>query len=158
MSRGCFNIKTLCFCCKTLGVKTDSIDVFDALGSNIRVDSKGDKVLRVLPRINEDINQEWISDKTRSAYDGLNHQRLDRYYIRIKTQSWKKFLKKKHLRFLRIKYQKLILINFSLVGNTLDCESIFHSNSFWTNWVLKIMIADKTNLFHTKKKVFLYFY
>ena len=62
--------------------KTDSIDVFDALGSNIRVDSKGDKVLRVLPRINEDINQEWISDKTRFAYDGLNHQRLDRFYFR----------------------------------------------------------------------------
>ena len=64
--------------------KTDSIDVFDALGSNIRVDSKGDKVLRVLPRINEDINQEWISDKTRFAYDGLNHQRLDRFYLKDK--------------------------------------------------------------------------
>ena len=63
--------------------KTDSIDVFDALGSNIRVDSKGDKVLRVLPRINEDINQEWISDKTRFAYDGLNHQRLDRFTFEV---------------------------------------------------------------------------
>ena len=92
--------------------KTDSIDVFDALGSNIRVDSKGDKVLRVLPRINEDINQEWISDKTRSAYDGLNHQRLDRYYIRNKNSKLEEISKKKHLRFLRIKYQKLILINF----------------------------------------------
>ena len=48
-----------------LGIKTNSIDVFDAVGSNIRLDSKGDKILRVLPRINENINEEWISDKTR---------------------------------------------------------------------------------------------
>ena len=92
-----------------MGVKkTDSIDVFDALGSNIRVDSKGDKVLRVLPRINEDINQEWISDKTRLPMMDLTIKDLIDIILGIKTQSWKKFLKKKHLRFLRIKYQKKI--------------------------------------------------
>ena len=62
--------------------KTETIDVMDALGSNIRVDARGDAVLRVLPRINEGVNEEWISDKTRYAEDGLNCQRLDRPYIR----------------------------------------------------------------------------
>ncbi len=62
--------------------KTESYDVFDAIGSSIRVDSIGKSVLRVLPRINEDINEEWISDKTRYAIDGLSKQRLDKVYIR----------------------------------------------------------------------------
>ena len=56
--------------------KTESIDVLDAIGSNIRVDSRGLEVLRVLPRVNEDINEEWINDKTRFACDGLKRQRL----------------------------------------------------------------------------------
>ena len=62
--------------------KTESIDVMDALGSAIRVDARGPAVLRVLPRVNEEINEEWISDKTRFAWDGLGRQRLDRPYIR----------------------------------------------------------------------------
>ena len=62
--------------------KTESVDVMDALGSAIRVDSRGPAVLRVLPRLNEDINEEWISDKTRYAVDGLSRQRLDKPYIR----------------------------------------------------------------------------
>jgi len=63
--------------------KTESIDVMDALGSSIRVDSRAAAVLRVLPRINEDVNEEWISDKTRYAVDGLGRQRLDRPYVRV---------------------------------------------------------------------------
>jgi NADH-quinone oxidoreductase subunit G len=62
--------------------KTSSIDVMDAVGSNIRVDSRGKEVLRILPRTNEAINEEWISDKTRHVWDGLRTQRLDRPYIR----------------------------------------------------------------------------
>ena len=62
--------------------KTESIDVMDALGSSIRIDAKGDKVLRILPRLNEDINEEWLSDKSRYACDGLSVQRLDRPYIK----------------------------------------------------------------------------
>jgi NADH-quinone oxidoreductase subunit G len=62
--------------------KTESIDVMDAVGSNIRVDSRGKEVLRILPRVNEAINEEWISDKTRHVADGLKTQRLDRPYIR----------------------------------------------------------------------------
>jgi NADH-quinone oxidoreductase subunit G len=63
--------------------KTESIDVLDALGSNIRVDSRGTEVKRVLPRTCEEINEEWISDKTRFAIDGLKRQRIDRPYVRI---------------------------------------------------------------------------
>jgi NADH-quinone oxidoreductase subunit G len=62
--------------------KTESVDVMDALGSAIRVDSRGGAVLRVLPRTNDDINEEWISDKTRYACDGLARQRLDRPMVR----------------------------------------------------------------------------
>ena len=72
--------------------KTESIDVMDAIGSNIRVDTYGWEVKRVLPRINEDINEEWISDKTRYACDGLKNQRLDTPFIRednrFKKISW----------------------------------------------------------------------
>ncbi|MBP7704866.1 MAG: NADH-quinone oxidoreductase subunit G [Caulobacter sp.] len=62
--------------------KTQSIDVMDALGAAIRVDSRGAQVLRALPRVNEDINEEWLSDKSRYAVDGLGRQRLDRPYVR----------------------------------------------------------------------------
>src|SRR5271163_3480554 len=63
--------------------KTESVDVMDALGSAIRIDSRGREVIRILPRINEAINEEWISDKTRHVVDGLKTQRLDRPYVRI---------------------------------------------------------------------------
>ena len=62
--------------------KTPSIDVMDAVGTNIRLDSRGRAVLRALPRINDDVNEEWASDKTRHAVDGLMHRRLDKPYIR----------------------------------------------------------------------------
>jgi len=62
--------------------KTESIDVMDAIGSNIRIDSRGLEIMRILPRLNEEINEEWISDKARYCYDGLKYQRLDSVYIR----------------------------------------------------------------------------
>ena len=62
--------------------KTETIDVMDAVGSNIRVDTRGREVLRILPRLHEDVNEEWISDKTRFIWDGLKSQRLDKPYIR----------------------------------------------------------------------------
>jgi NADH-quinone oxidoreductase subunit G len=62
--------------------KTESIDVLDAVGSSIRVDTRGNEVMRILPRLNEAVNEEWISDKTRFACDGLRRQRLDRPYVR----------------------------------------------------------------------------
>ena len=72
--------------------KTESIDVMDALGSAIRVDTRGREVMRILPRVNEDINEEWISDKSRFIWDGLKTQRLDRPYVRrdgrLQPASW----------------------------------------------------------------------
>jgi NADH-quinone oxidoreductase subunit G len=63
--------------------KTESIDVMDALGSAIRIDTRGREVMRILPRVNEDVNEEWISDKTRHVIDGLRTQRLDQPYVRV---------------------------------------------------------------------------
>ncbi|MFE0753420.1 NADH-quinone oxidoreductase subunit NuoG [Inquilinus sp. NPDC058860] len=72
--------------------KTESIDVLDAIGSNIRIDARGGEVMRVLPRLNEDVNEEWISDKTRYAIDGLKRRRIDRPYVRrdgrLQPASW----------------------------------------------------------------------
>lgn len=65
--------------------KTESIDVLDAVGSNIVVSTRGGEVMRILPRINEDINEEWISDKTRFAYDGLKRQRLTQPMVRSES-------------------------------------------------------------------------
>ncbi|WP_315833015.1 NADH-quinone oxidoreductase subunit NuoG [Bradyrhizobium prioriisuperbiae] len=72
--------------------KTQSVDVMDAVGSAIRVDTRGREVMRILPRVNEAVNEEWISDKTRHVVDGLRTQRLDRPYIRdngkLRPASW----------------------------------------------------------------------
>ena len=77
--------------------KTESIDVMDAVGSNIRVDTYGWEVKRILPIINEDINEEWISDKTRYACDGISNQRLDTPYIKyngkFEKASWEEVFK-----------------------------------------------------------------
>jgi NADH-quinone oxidoreductase subunit G len=64
-------------------IKTESIDVMDAVGSAIRIDTRGREVMRILPRVNDDVNEEWISDKTRYVVDGLRTQRLDQPYIRV---------------------------------------------------------------------------
>jgi len=73
--------------------KTQSIDVMDALGSAIRIDTRGREVMRILPRTNDDVNEEWISDKTRHIVDGLRTQRLDQPYVRVngrlQAASWK---------------------------------------------------------------------
>src|SRR6202795_2908766 len=73
--------------------KTESIDVMDALGSAIRIDTRGREVMRILPRVNEEVNEEWISDKTRHVVDGLRSQRLDQPYLRrdgrLRPATWK---------------------------------------------------------------------
>ncbi len=72
--------------------KTESIDVLDAVGSNIRVDSRGPEVMRIVPRLHEDVNEEWLGDKSRFACDGLMRQRLDKPYVkkdgRLQPASW----------------------------------------------------------------------
>ena len=78
--------------------KVETIDVMDGLGCNIRVDVRGNEVMRVLPRLHEEINEEWIDDKTRYSYDGLKKNRLDRPYVRdvssgkLREASWEEAL------------------------------------------------------------------
>jgi NADH-quinone oxidoreductase subunit G len=106
-------------------VKTESIDVLDAVGSNIRVDSRDAQVLRVLPRVNEDINEEWISDKTRYAIDGLRRQRLDRPYAgrrgaRAETD-WREALEIVADRLKAVPAERIAAI----AGDLCDLESMF---------------------------------
>ncbi|HQT47679.1 MAG TPA: NADH-quinone oxidoreductase subunit NuoG [Acidocella sp.] len=72
--------------------KTDSVDVLDAVGANIRVDARGAEVLRILPRMNDDVNEEWLGDKSRFSVDGLKRRRLDRPWLRengkLRAASW----------------------------------------------------------------------
>ena len=104
----------------------ETIDVMDALGSNIRVDTKGNQVMRVLPRLNEDINEEWISDKTRYAIDGLKVQRLDRPYIRnakgsLEATNWDTAFSKIKDKLLESEKNKIAC----LIGDLVDVEAAY---------------------------------
>ena len=111
--------------------KTETIDVMDAAGSNIRVDTYGWEVKRILPRINEDINEEWISDKTRYVCDGLSKQRLDIPYIRVNNKleksSWKEALK---LLISKLKFFKPNEIA-GMVGDLTDLEMVYSFKTFF---------------------------
>lgn len=106
--------------------KTESIDVHDAVGSNIRVDSRGNEVMRILPRLNEEVNEEWISDKTRFAYDGLKYSRLDRPYVRceesgkLKEVSWPEALAVIAAKLKGMKGENIA----ALAGDLADVESM----------------------------------
>ncbi|MDG5494502.1 NADH-quinone oxidoreductase subunit NuoG [Niveispirillum sp. BGYR6] len=105
--------------------KTESIDVMDAVGSNIRVDARGGEVLRVLPRLHEDVNEEWISDKTRYAIDGLKRQRLDRPYVRgadgkLKPATWAEAFAAIKARVAPLPGNKVA----GIVGDLVDVESV----------------------------------
>ena len=106
--------------------KTESVDVMDAVGSNIRVDARGNEVMRVLPRLNEDVNEEWISDKTRYACDGLMRQRLDRPYVRnaqgkLEEASWGDALRTVAARIKAAGASKVA----ALAGDLCDVESMY---------------------------------
>jgi NADH-quinone oxidoreductase subunit G len=102
--------------------KTLGIDVMDAVGTNVRFDSRGRQVLRVLPRINEDVNEEWASDKTRHAVDGLVRRRLDKPYVRkqgkLVEASWPEA-------FAAIKAVKAGSSVAAVAGDQLDCETMY---------------------------------
>ena len=110
--------------------KTESVDVFDAMGASIRIDTRGKSVLRVLPILNEEINEEWINDKTRFAIDGLSKQRLDKPYQKInnKLQSceWNKALK---LIVDELKNRKKEN-TLALSGKFSDIETLYSAKSF----------------------------
>jgi len=111
--------------------KTETIDVMDAVGSNIRVDTYGWEVKRILPRVNEDINEEWISDKTRYACDGLLKQRIDTPYVRengkLKKTSWNETLRILNNKFKSYSSNEVA----GLVGDLADLEMIYAFKSFF---------------------------
>ena len=105
--------------------KTETIDVMDALGSNIRADARGPEVMRVLPRTNDDVNEEWISDKTRHACDGLMRQRLDRPFLRdrkkvLQPATWSEALQAVATAIGKAKPERIGLI----AGDLQDAESM----------------------------------
>ena len=105
--------------------KTETIDVMDAIGSNIRVDTRGREVMRILPRVNDDVNEEWISDKSRFVWDGLRMQRLDRPFIRkdgkLVPASWSQAFAVIADRLTKAGPAKTA----ALVGDLNSCEDIF---------------------------------
>ena len=102
--------------------KTPAIDVMDAVGTNIRLDSRGRQVLRALPRINEDVNEEWASDKTRHAVDGLVRKRLDRPFVRrngkLEAATWDEA-------FAAIKAVEAGSSVAAVAGDLVDCETMY---------------------------------
>lgn len=116
-----------------------SIDIFDGIGSNIRIDIRGYEIMRILPRLNEQINEEWISDKTRFAFDGLKRQRLYDPLIKdingkFSITSWQKALTLIEERLGSIKAYKFGVS----IGPHIDLESIF---------LLKYLVTKKNGLF-----------
>jgi len=104
---------------------TETFDVHDAMGSSIRADSRGTQVMRFLPRVHEDVNEEWISDKTRQAVDGLKYNRLDQPYVRkagkLQPASWDEAFAAITDKMKGVKGDKIAAI----VGDLCDAESLY---------------------------------
>ncbi len=111
--------------------QTESIDVMDALGSHIHIHSRDDNVMRILPRVCEEVNEEWLSDRSRFAYDGLKYQRLDTPYIRVDGQlkacSWDTAFKTITDRLDSLKGTEIA----ALAGDLADCESMLALKRLW---------------------------
>jgi NADH-quinone oxidoreductase subunit G len=106
-------------------IKTESIDAMDAAGSNIRVDTRGREVQRIMPRLHEDVNEEWISDKSRFVWDGLRTQRLDKPYVRVNGKlqpaTWTEAFSAIALQLRNAKVQKI----GAIVGDLATTEEAF---------------------------------
>ena len=105
--------------------KTETIDVHDAVGCNIRVDSRGGEVMRVLPRLHEDVNEEWINDRSRFAYDGLKKNRLDQPYLKkdgkLQPVTWNEALKVAGEKLKTFKHDNIV----AYAGDLADAESMY---------------------------------
>ncbi len=126
--------------------KTESVDVMDSLGSNIRIDSRDGKVLRILPKINENINEEWISDKSRYAVDGLSKQRLDSPYIKINNKlqkvSWDEAFE-----MISSKISEISNDNFvGIIGNQVENEAIFSLKELFKKIGLTKLLPFQKNI------------
>ncbi len=104
--------------------KTESVDVMDAVGSNIRVDSRGNEVMRILPRLHEEVNEEWISDRSRFACDGLKYRRLDvpmvRRQGRLEEADWREAFRAIRDRLAGLSGDRIAFV----VGDLACCESM----------------------------------
>ncbi len=113
--------------------KTESVDVMDAVGSNIRVDSRSREVMRVLPRLNEWVNEEWLGDKSRNACDGLKYQRLDRPYVRrdgkLHEAEWNEAFDAIAAKVKGLSGDKIA----ALAGDLADCESMLALKDLMTS-------------------------
>jgi NADH-quinone oxidoreductase subunit G len=123
--------------------KTAAIDVMDAVGTNIRLDSRGRQVLRALPRINEDVNEEWASDKTRHAVDGLVRKRLDKPFVRkdgkLVPATWGEA------------FQAIAAVNAgssvaAIAGDLLDCETMYAAKSLLAKLGSSLLEGRQTGL------------
>ena len=139
--------------------KTESIDVMDAIGSNIRVDTYGWEVKRILPRINEDINEEWISDKTRYACDGLLNQRLDTPYIKyngkFEKASWNEVFNIIKSKFKNTDKDKIC----GMSGDLINMETLYIFKEFFNKTLGSYNVesrSDHTYLNSKKRENYLF--
>ncbi|NMN68114.1 NADH dehydrogenase subunit G [Candidatus Pelagibacter ubique] len=125
--------------------KTESIDVMDAVGTNIRVDTYGWEVKRILPRINEDINEEWISDKTRYACDGLLNQRLDTPYIKyngkFEKASWNEVFNIIKSKLKNVDKDKIC----GIAGDLVNMETLYIFKEFFNKTLGSYNIESRTD-------------
>ena len=123
--------------------KTPAIDVMDAVGTNIRLDARGRQVLRALPRVNDDVNEEWASDKTRHAIDGLVRRRLDRPYVRkagkLIGASWDEA-------FAAIKAVDAGNSIAAIAGDLVDCETMYAAKVLLRNFGSSVLEGRQTGL------------
>jgi NADH dehydrogenase subunit G (EC 1.6.5.3) len=138
--------------------RTNSIDVLDAVGSNISVHTYGLAVKRILPRLHEGINEEWISDKTRYACDGLGLQRLDQPYVRkqghLQPVSWEEAFSTIKAKMQTTKPEKMA----ALVGAQADCEAIYALKTMMTGLGVKHLDCrtEGAKLTHTTRAHYLF--
>ena len=132
--------------------KTETIDVMDAVGSNIRVDTYGWEVKRVLPRINEEINEEWISDKTRYACDGLKNQRLDSPFIKKNDKfekiSWSEAYKKIFEKVSKTSSEKIA----GFTGDMTNMETLFVIKEFFEKTIKSKDLESRSNNLYVNSK------
>lgn len=123
--------------------KTLSIDVSDAVGSNIRLDSRGREVLRILPRVNDDVNEEWLSDKARYQVDGLTRRRLDRPWIRrdgkLAAATWEEAF----AAVAKVNPGKSVAV---VAGDMVDCETMFAAKALAGALGSKLLEGRQTGL------------
>ena len=123
--------------------KTLTIDVMDAVGTNVRLDSRGRQVLRCVPRVNDDVNEEWASDKTRHAIDGLVRQRLDRPYVRrdgkLVAASWDEA------------FAAIAAVDHggsvaAVAGDLIDCETMFAAKALLKEFGSTLLEGRQTGM------------